>query len=713
MISLEASERGRNSTSSSRLRALLEGFALAVGYLVVGRLGLLFAQHQQNATLIWAPTGLSLAALLLYGRRLWPGVFVGAFLVNLSIDTPVAVAIAIASGNTLEAVVGSLLLERVGDVNPALDRARDVLGLLLWGAVVSTTVSAMIGVGALYLGGFVAGAELLVVWLDWWLGDAGGALVVTPIVLVAVRGSPSWQHLARRRELWVIAVALAASLFASFSGVLSVESRMLAAFPPFVLLVWAGLRLGPRGAVIFSSVSAIVAVIGTARGTGPFTGDADVQLLWAYVICMAVTASLLAAVVAERDAAEAARRDADEQRRELEEHLRQKQRLESLGTLAGGVAHDFNNLLGVVRGYASMLQRNLDEGATHYEYVSEIDRAAVQASDLCRQLLTYAGRTEPTTVRVDLGATARELGELIASSLPPGVSLETSFPDDLPAIAADVTQVRQLVMNLVLNAGDAMAEAGGTVVVHGGLVEASERELKASLVPSEAAPGAFVFLEVSDQGVGMDEDTRRRVFDAFFTTKEHGRGLGMATVAGIVNAHRGAITIRSAPGQGTTTQVLWPRWEGAPGELELEAASSPPPSAVSSERRRRVLVADDNAEVLRVTSRVLDSLGWTVVTVGDGQEAVATWEEDPASFDLLLMDVSMPGCTGVAALRRIRELGGKTPAILMSGYTRDKVEADAGHDAFLSKPFGVASLRRALKEAVGDEALESARRFSA
>ncbi|MEQ9321008.1 MAG: MASE1 domain-containing protein, partial [Polyangiaceae bacterium] len=587
--------------------------ALAIGYVVVGRLGLHFAQHQPNATLIWAPTGLSLAALLLFGRRLWPGVFVGALLVNLTVDTPLPVAMAIAVGNTLEAVVGSLLLERVGHVNPALDRARDVLGLLFWGALVSTIVSATIGVGALDLAGALGTESVTTVWLEWWLGDAGGALVVTPLVLVAVRGSPAWGQLVRRRELWVVTTALGASLFAAFSGVLPVGWRMLAAFPPFVFLVWAGLRLGPRGAVVASFVSATVAIVGTAGGTGPFVGGGEVHLLWAYNTCMAVTACLLAAVVAERDAAESARREVDEQRRELEEHLRQKQRLESLGTLAGGVAHDFNNLLGVVRGYASILQRDLDERDAHHEYVSEIDRAAVQAADLCRQLLTYAGRTEPAMARVELGTTASELATLIASSLPEGVNVTTSFPDDLPAITGDTTQVRQLLMNLVLNAGDAMAASGGTVRVSGGVVDVGEDELRATLPPSDAEPGRFVFVEVSDDGVGMDEETRRRVFDAFFTTKQHGRGLGMATVAGIVKAHRGIIHVRSRPGEGTTIRVSWPPWESDDGDVAEEEANTPPPT--SSQARRRALIADDNADVVRVTERILTSLGWTVVSV--------------------------------------------------------------------------------------------------
>jgi len=677
---------------------------LALAYLAVGRLGLVFAQHQKNATLIWAPTGLSLAALLLYGRRLWPGVLLGASLVNMSIGTPLVVAITIAVGNTLEAVVGSLLIERVGQVNPALSRARDVLGLLLWGAVVSTFLSATVGVGALYLHGAITGSGVGAVWLEWWLGDAGGALVVTPLLLVAAKGNPAWRSLVRRRELWVVAVALSVSLVASFSGLLLPDWRLFSAFPPFVFLVWAGLRLGPRGAVMASSFTAVVAVIGTARGTGPFTDDAKVQLLWAYVTCMAVTALLLAAVVAERDAAEVARRWEEDQRRELEEHLRQKQRLESLGTLAGGVAHDFNNLLGVVRGYASILERDLLDDADRHGYVQEIDRAAVQASDLCRQLLTYAGRTEPAMKPVDLEAAAREVADLVGSSLPDGVSITASLPDELPAIVADVTQVRQVVMNLILNAADAMLEAGGEVRLRAGETQVSEWELDRSLSPAGAEPGPYVFVDVSDDGVGMDDDTQRRIFDAFFTTKQQGRGLGMATVAGIVKAHGGAISLRSAPHEGTTVRVLWPRW---PGETEAETekeeaadATWPPSVATTPQPDRRVLLADDNAEVSRVTSRILGSLGWRVVSVSDGESAVETWDADPTSFDLLVFDVSMPGGSGVTALQRIRDRGGVTPAILMSGYSEERLDDDGAHDAFLRKPFGVTSLRQAIDQAL-------------
>ena len=554
---------------------MLAVIGLASAYWVLGRVGLSLAHYQTNATLIWPPTGLGLAALVLYGRRLWPGVFIGALAVNLTVGTTIAAALGISIGNTLEAVVGALLLARVGRFHPGFARLRDVLVFGALGVGACTILSATVGVLSLSVTGALAGKDALEVWLIWWLGDVGGAALVAPVLLVAARGRPGWRALGSRRETWVVAALVTVSGLAAFlpHGLASWISLFLS-FLPFPFLIWAGLRLGPRGAVLAAALLGAIAVLGTASGGGAFIGGSEqssLLVLWAYLTVVGAAAAMLAAAVAERDEAEAARHRAEEERREIQTQMEHAQRLESLGVLAGGIAHDFNNLLTTIRGNAELLRLELsDSGADSSPPLADIEHASLRAAELCRQLLDYAGRSVRQPGPLDLPSLVDDVRRLLGSAIPEDVELRIRMEPDLPAVSGDAAQLRQVLMNLLLNAAEAIGDRGGAITVRARVESVLAPALEETFLASDARPGRFAVLEVQDEGEGMSPETLERVFEPFFTTKVFGRGLGMAAVAGIARTHGGAVKVTSELGRGSTFRILLP--------LE-PPASEPPPEA--------------------------------------------------------------------------------------------------------------------------------------
>jgi len=331
---------------------------LAAVYVVAGRLGLALTHYHDNVTLVWPPTGLSLAALILFGLRLWPGVLIGAFLVNLDTATGWLPSTGIAIGNTLEAVVGVTLLVRVADFRPTLERPRDGASFLAIGVVGCTTVAATIGTGSLLLFGGVEAADFWRVWLIWWLGDAGGALILAPALLMLFRGTPSWKSLVRRIESWsALSIVVVLSSIAFFGPDLGLLG-FAACVAPFPALVWAGSRLGPRGATLASFIIIVNAAVATGTGTGPFvlgTTTEAMLLLWAYSMFIGISAFTLAAVVEQRDFADRRRRSEEAERMRAEKQqllLIERERL--MREMHDGLGGQLVSVLSMVeRGFAA------------------------------------------------------------------------------------------------------------------------------------------------------------------------------------------------------------------------------------------------------------------------------------------------------------------------------------------------------------------------
>jgi len=384
----------------------------------------------------------------------------------------------------------------------------------------------------------------------------------------------------------------------------------------------------------------------------------------------------------------------------LERRLAEAQKLESLGGLAGGIAHDFNNLLVSMLGSASLALEQLPRDAPARAAVQRIEHAARRGSELTRQLLAYAGKGTIVLERVDVNEIIAETSDLLHVSMANGAVMTYDLAPNLPAVEADPTQIRQVVMNLVINAAEAIGDADGTITVRTGVVELGADALRDTQHAPEAGPGPHVCIEVCDTGCGIDAATAAKVFDPFFSTKFTGRGLGLATVVGVVRGHRGALALASAPGRGTTFRVYLPA-AAAPARAEPRAAAAAPPAGEAGEGRT-VLLVDDEEDVRAVTAHMLERLGCSVLQAGDGREGVQVFREHACLIDAVIVDLTLPRLSGDRVFREIRTIRPDARVILMSGYNDEKATgalAAAGLAGFLRKPFSVGDLEKALGDA--------------
>jgi len=389
------------------------------------------------------------------------------------------------------------------------------------------------------------------------------------------------------------------------------------------------------------------------------------------------------------------RKHAEEQRQRVESKLLDIQKLESLGVLAGGIAHDFNNLLTGVIGNASLARMDLPEASPLLPYLDEIEQAAQHAADLCRQMLAYAGKGRFVLQDVHLSTLVRETTHLLESSIVKGVVLKFNLAEDLPAVSADATQLRQVVMNLVINASEAIGSRSGTVHIATVLVNADRAYLDQTFLALELPEGHYVQLEVSDNGTGMTEETISKIFDPFFTTKFTGRGLGLAAVLGIVRGHKGTLKVYSEPGKGTSFKILLP-CAGA-----LPAANSVVKNAPDPWRGSGTVLLVDDEETVRLTAgRMLQAFGFTVLTARDGREAIECFRTAP-EIRAVLLDLTMPHLDGEGTFRELRLLCPELRVVLMSGFNEHEAShrfVGQGLAGFLQKPFRVENLRERMKE---------------
>jgi len=375
-----------------------------------------------------------------------------------------------------------------------------------------------------------------------------------------------------------------------------------------------------------------------------------------------------------------------------EAQSRHVQKLESLGVLAGGIAHDFNNLLHVVLGNADIALSRLPPRSPAREPLEEVVRATVRAADLTRQMLAYSGKGAFVVRHLDLSSEVREMATLLRTAISKQASLVWELASNLPAVNADPTQIRQIVMNLITNASDALRDASGTITLRTGVVrreELNDPEFGPPLnqeEPNAAGGELLVYLEVSDTGAGMTPDTMQRIFDPFFSTKFAGRGLGLAAVMGIVQSHQGLIRIRTEPGEGTSFRVLFPAVAGPARKPEK-------PSSARSDWQGQgtVLVVDDEEGVREVAERMLQEIGFDTVSASDGREALELMQRMGDRVTAVLLDLSMPRMGGQETLRHLRARRPQLPIVMMSGYTElaaPQVNTTGpGITLFLQKPF--------------------------
>lgn len=894
-----------------------------------------------NVALVWPPTGISLAALLLFGYWLWPGIALGAFLVTASTGTPLLVAFGIGIGNTLEALLGAYLLRRFVRFQNSLERLQDVLGLVTLAAVLSTTISATIGVASLCLGSVIPWITYSSIWRVWWLRNMISDLVIAPMLLIwSTRPYFKWQ-LQRIAEVGILMILLILVSHIVFVGWFDTENaRYPLAYTPFPFIIWAVLRFGQHGAVTGTFVVSCIAIWGTIQGFGPFireTLNENLMLLQGFIAVISITTSLvLAASLTERKRTEDSLRESEEQFRimadtapvmiwisnpdklcnyfnkswleftgrtleqemgngwiedlhpddrqhyldtyvtafearkdfriehrlrrvngeygwilntgiprfssdgsfigyigsgvditdrkqmeeqlhllaaaihsvgegilitdaqlelpgprivfaneglsrmsgytpeeligktprifqgpktdravrirlkrelsegkpfkgeainyrkdgseyqvdwhispiwnssgqitnyvsiqrditqlkSLEEQFRQSQKMEAIGRLAGGIAHDFNNLLTVILIYSELLLKSLGDDNSLRKDVEEIKRAGEQATSLTRQLLVFSRRQTFQPKILSLNGIVADLEKMLRRLIGEDIDLIVTLSPDLEYIKADPGQMDQVIINLVINARDAMPQ-GGRLIIETVNIDLDEAYVNQHV---NVQPGPYVMLAISDTGTGMDAETLSHIFEPFFTTKKEseGTGLGLATVYGIVKQSGGHIWVYSELGQGTTFKIYLPRIE----EVD-ELAGQDQASTGSFQGSETILLVEDEDTVRNMVRRILLEKGYTVLEACHGDEALAICEQYKNPIHLMITDVIMPQMSGRELFQRLTLLYPKMKVLYISGYTdsviiRHHVLNPA--TAFLQKPFTPNALAGKIREVLG------------
>jgi PAS domain S-box-containing protein len=381
------------------------------------------------------------------------------------------------------------------------------------------------------------------------------------------------------------------------------------------------------------------------------------------------------------------------ERKQLEEQLRQSQKMEAIGRLAGGIAHDFNNLLTIISGYSDLLQENLKEGDRMRAHVDEIKKASLRAATLTRQLLAFSRSQVLAPQVLDLNSVVANVEKMLRRLIGEDVELVTVLGGDLGRIKADPGQLEQVIMNLVVNARDAMPQ-GGKLTIETADVELDDAYARSHMT---VEPGRYVMLGVSDTGTGMDRETQAHIFEPFFTTKEKGKGtgLGLATVYGIIKQSGGYVWVYSEPGQGATFKIYLPRIE-APA-----AAAAASPSLSPSQGHETILLAEDEPALRALARRVLESKGYKVLEARNGEDALIVADQNPGMVDLLLTDVVMPGMSGRELAEQLHFKNRNLKVLYMSGYTDDAIVHHGvlgSGMAFLQKPFTPEGMARRVRD---------------
>ena len=421
---------------------------------------------------------------------------------------------------------------------------------------------------------------------------------------------------------------------------------------------------------------AIVAVVGVANKEGEYT-DTDVMQLKLFMDSVWMITM---------------RKRAESNRVELEKQLLHAQKLESLGVLAGGIAHDFNNILMAIIGNADLALMKLAPESPVTENLFAIEKAAARAADLAKQMLAYSGKGKFVIEPIDLNRLLEEMLHMLKVSISKKAVLRFNPAPNLPTVEGDSTQLRQVIMNLVINASEAIGDRSGVIAINTGSMDCDRSYLNNVWMDESIAEGTYLYLEISDTGCGMDNETVSKIFDPFFTTKFTGRGLGMAAVMGIMRGHKGSIKVYSELGKGTTFKLLLP------------ASGLPVKDSYSDERcdvwrsRGKVLLVDDEETVLATGSKMLRELGFEVLTACDGIEAVDMFKSNE-DISFVVLDLTMPHMDGEQCFRELRAFNSAVRVIMSSGYNEQEVTqrfVGKGLAGFIQKPYKMSELKQAI-----------------
>jgi PAS domain S-box-containing protein len=390
------------------------------------------------------------------------------------------------------------------------------------------------------------------------------------------------------------------------------------------------------------------------------------------------------------------RRQAEEERLLMEAQFQQAQKLESLGVLAGGIAHDFNNILAIIIGHCSLSQLRPESAP---ERIAIIENAAERAAELCQQMLAYAGKTEFIQSQTDMRLLVDEMVKMLQSTISQNVTITQELSSNVPAITGDASQLRQIVMNLIINAAEAIGEEQGKIRVALSEATVTFEQSGTDHLGNIIVPGRYICLEVSDNGCGMDEETRRRIFEPFFTTKFTGRGLGLSATLGIIASHAGALQLASHPGQGTTFKVYLP----VQTQNSQEEISHIPVAATQWQGSGTVLLVEDEKMIAMVASTMLEELGFTIITASNGLEALELYQQKRDIINMVVTDMGMPVMDGYELVRELKKISPNLPIIISSGFGDTEVSARIDPymiAGLISKPYGFDQLSTVMKSAM-------------
>jgi len=386
-----------------------------------------------------------------------------------------------------------------------------------------------------------------------------------------------------------------------------------------------------------------------------------------------------------------------EERLKLEEQLLHTQKLESLGVMAGGIAHDFNNILTTIIGNAELGLMRMKQESPGINNLRMIEQAAKQAANLAQQMLAYSGKGTFVIEHLDLNALLEEMLHLLEVSISKMATLQLNFDPDLPPVEADATQIRQIVMNLVINASEAIGDNSGVITITTGYRDCDKRYLKNITGNEGLKEGLYVFMDIADTGCGMGKDIMAKIFDPFFTTKFTGRGLGMAAVLGIVKGHKGAIKVTSEPGKGTSFRILLPA-SGSSAE-----AANLDDDTFDWRGEGTVLLVDDEKRIRDITREMLREFGFTTITAADGRDAIEKFRENP-DVVFVILDLTMPHMDGEQCFHELKRINPDVKVILSSGFSEHEVTlkfAGSGLAGVIQKPYTFSELKEALQKIYG------------
>ncbi len=393
----------------------------------------------------------------------------------------------------------------------------------------------------------------------------------------------------------------------------------------------------------------------------------------------------------------------DEQKR-LETRMHHFQRLESLGVLAGGIAHDFNNILTVIRGNAEICQMNESAGSTAAPFITEIVKATARAAELTRQMLAYAGKGFFELKSIDFATEVRELTPLLRSSVPTTIDLVIETTDDPFQARCDIGQLHQILINSVINASEAIGDQYGTIRIKTSPTKFSQDSLPNFVLEPENTFNKHLCLEISDDGCGMSQDVMAKIFDPFYSTKFTGRGLGMASIMGIMKRHLGGIAVESVPGKGSTFFFYFPEAKSEEGFSQAFISKKSDQPITTGKFSGKAIIIDDEPEVRDVSSKIFEALGFEVVSVSRGSDALELARRSVDDFRLVVVDLTMPQMNGLDFYFRFRQLSEEVPIIFYSGFPRQSLPDQLQNNpeiGFVQKPFSKKDLEKEINRILG------------